>query len=663
MSRPAPEILWRPDANQVARTNLAAYEEWLERAHGRAFADYAALWQWSVDDLEGFWGSLWEYLGIRASVPYERVLGSRALPGAEWFPGSRLNFAEHCVAHGADDAVAILHASELRPLAELSRGELRAQVARAAAGLRALGVSEGDRVAAYLPNVPEAVVGLLACASLGAIWSSCSPDFGLRAVADRFTQIEPKVLLAVDGYRYAGRDFDRREVVASLLAQLPSVEHTVVIRYLDPVAPLDGIRSAHGWEELLALDPERPLQFAQVGFAHPLWVLYSSGTTGPPKAIVHGHGGVLLELMKVLVLHVDLHADDRILWFTTTGWMMWNFLVGGLTTDAGIVLFDGSPATPDLDRLWDLAETADVSILGVSAAYVSACMKGGVRPRRSRSLARLRAVGSTGSPLAPEAFDWLYAQLGPELWVFSTSGGTDVCTAFVGGVPTLPVTRGELQARSLGARIESWSPAGRPLVDEVGELVITAPLPSMPLFFWNDPDGSRYRTSYFDEFPGVWRHGDWIEITSRGTAIISGRSDATINRAGVRIGTAELYRSILTLDEIVDALVVDLPRTGTDGWMVLFVVLRPGVALADALVERVRARLRADCSPRHLPDEIRHVPEVPRTLSGKLLELPVKRILMGLPTDEALSRDALANPAALEPFEAYARSLGSTRTS
>ena len=663
MSRPTPEILWQPDPSQVARTNLAAYEEWLEQAHGRAFADYAALWQWSVDDLEGFWGSLWEYFGIRASAPYEHVLGSRALPGAEWFPGSRLNFAEHCVLRGTDDAVAILHASELRPLAELSRGELRAQVARAAAGLRALGVTEGDRVAAYLPNVPEAVVGLLACASLGAIWSSCSQDFGTRAVADRFAQIEPRILLAADGYRYAGRDFDRRGTVASLLEQLPSVEHTVVVRYLDPEASLAGVRGALDWDELLALDPERPLQFAQVGFDHPLWVLYSSGTTGPPKAIVHGHGGVLLELMKVLVLHVDLHADDRILWFTTTGWMMWNFLVGGLTTDAGIVLFDGSPATPDLDRLWDLTEAAGVSILGVSAAYVSACMKGGVEPRRGRSLARLRAVGSTGSPLAPEAFDWLYEQLGPKLWVFSTSGGTDVCTAFVGGVPTLPVTRGELQARSLGARVEAWSPEGQALVDEVGELVITAPLPSMPLRFWNDPDGSRYRASYFDEFPGVWRHGDWIEITSRGTAIISGRSDATINRAGVRIGTAELYRSVLTLDEVVDALVVDLPRAGTEGWMVLFVVLRPGQELGDDLVERLRTQLRADCSPRHLPDEIRQVPEVPRTLSGKLLELPVKRILMGQPTAEALSRDALANPTALEAFEAYARNLGSTRTS
>jgi acetoacetyl-CoA synthetase len=651
----APPILWRPDGDRIERATLTAYARWLEQTRGLDFPDYASLWEWSTTELEAFWASIWERFDVVASVPYERVLGSRAMPGAEWFPGARLNYAEHALRSGDSDEVAIRHASELRPLMEMTRGELREEVARLAGGLRALGVGPGDSVAAYLPNIPEAVAAFLACASIGAIWSSCSPDFGARSVIDRFQQIEPRVLLAVDGYRYGGKDFDRTGVLEELQGALPTVEHTVVLGYLGPDPGLEGLRDVVTWSELRAKGAGSPLAFEQLPFDHPLWVLYSSGTTGLPKAIVHGHGGILLETLKKMHLHVDLQADDRLFWFTTTGWMMWNFLVGGLTTDGSIVLYDGNPGSADLAVLWDLAEAAGVTCFGTGAAFIGSCQKAGLRPAEGRDLSALRSVGSTGSPLSAEGFSWVYDALGDEIWLFSTSGGTDVCTAFVGGVPTLPVYQGELQARALGARVEAWSPEGLPLIGQVGELVLTEPMPSMPLFFWGDTDGSRYRESYFEMFPGVWRHGDWIEITDRGTAIISGRSDATINRGGIRMGTSEIYRAVLTLDEVVDALVLDLPLPGTDGFMPLFVVLRDGADLDDDLIAMIRRRIREDCSPRHVPDVVEQVAEVPRTLSGKLLELPVKRILLGAAAETAVSRDALASPAALEPFEKMAR--------
>jgi acetoacetyl-CoA synthetase len=623
--------------------------------HGIETDGYHDLWRWSVENLEEFWRSIWEHFGVRASAPYERVLGSRTMPGAEWFPGARLNFAEHVFRDRDPGAVAVRHASELRPLAETSWGELEEDTRRVAAALRASGVGPGDRVVAYVPNLVEAVVAFLACASIGAIWSSCSPDFGARSVVDRFAQIEPRVLFAVDGYRYGGRDHDRLEVVRGLQDALPTLERTIVLGYLEAEPELGRLRAATRWEDFL-VEGAGALELEQVAFDHPLWVLYSSGTTGLPKAIVHGHGGILLELLKQLGLHVDLQADDRLFWFTTTGWMMWNFVVAGLLTEASVVLYDGNPGYPDLGALWRLAEEAEITTFGTSASYIAACMKDGVDPRAGRDLSRLRAVGSTGSPLSPDGFDWVYDRLGPDVWLFSTSGGTDLCTAFVGGVPTLPVYRGELQARALGAKVEAWNADGIPVVGEVGELVITEPMPSMPLRLWGDEDGSRYRASYFETYPGVWRHGDWIELTDRGTAIITGRSDATINRAGVRMGTAEIYRAALAVDEVVDALVVDLPRPGTQGFMPLFVVLRDGVELDEALVSRIRARIREDCSPRHVPDEIRAVPAIPRTLSGKVLEVPVKRILAGEPADTTLSRDALANPEALRPFEELARS-------
>jgi acetoacetyl-CoA synthetase len=649
-----PPVLWTPDEARVERATITRYARWLAQTRRVETSGYDELWHWSVAEIEAFWASIWDFFDVQSSEPYERVLGSRAMPGAEWFPGARLYYAEHVFRRRDPGAVAITHSSELRPLEETTWGDLHDRTRRVASALRASGVGPGDRVVGYLPNILEALVAFHACASVGATWSSCSPDFGVRCVVDRFAQIEPRVLLAVDGYRYGGRDHERLGVVRELQQALPSLERTVVLGYLDPEPSLGRLEATTSWDAFVAEGGEDPLWFAQVPFDHPLWVLYSSGTTGLPKAIVHGHGGILLELLKMLHLHVDMHADDRLFWFTTTGWMMWNFLSGGLLTEGSIVLYDGNPGHPDLGTLWALAEQSGVTCFGTSASFIASCMKARISPRDGRDLSRLEAVGSTGSPLSPDGFDWIYDRLGPNLWLFSTSGGTDLCTAFVGGVPTLPVYRGELQARALGAKVEAWSAEGRPVVGEVGELVITEPMPSMPIELWGDIDDTRYRASYFETFPGVWRHGDWIEITDRGTAIITGRSDATINRGGIRMGTAEIYRAVLAIDDVVDALVVDLVREGTQGYMPLFVVLRPGVQLDGDLVARIEARIREDCSPRHVPDEIRAVPSVPRTLSGKVLEVPVKRILSGEPAEKALSRDSLADPDALRPFEQLA---------
>ncbi len=635
---------------------MTRYMRWLERERGLAFGGYHDLWRWSVAELDEFWRTIWDYFAVEASAPPRAVLGAREMPGAEWFPGARLNYAQHIFRGKRDEEVAILHRSELRDLGQVTWGELREAVARCATGLRELGVGPGDRVVAYMPNVPETIVAFLASTSIGAIWSSCSPDFGARSVIDRFAQIEPKVLLCVDGYRYNGRDFDRREVVASLQAEMPTLARTVVLPYLDPAPGLSALGDAMLWQDLLAAGAAG-LEFEQVAFDHPLWVLYSSGTTGLPKAIVQGQGGILVEHLKKLALHVDAQAGDRVFWFTTTGWMMWNFLVSALLTEAAIVLYDGSPGHPDMGVLWDLAERTGMTCFGTSASYIAACMKAGVEPSSGRDLSRLTAVGSTGSPLSPEGFQWIYDHVGSDTWLFSTSGGTDVCTAFVGGVPILPVYRGELQARALGAKVEAFDKAGNSVVDQVGELVITEPMPSMPLYFWNDPDGSRYRASYFEMYPGIWRHGDWIEITSRGTAIIYGRSDSTINRQGVRMGTSEIYRAVLAVPEVADALIVDVPRPGTEGWMPLFVVLAEGATLDEALVGEIKRQVREQCSPRHVPDEVFEIPEVPRTLSGKALEVPVKRILMGTPPEQAASRDSLANPGALDYFVELAARL------
>ena len=623
-------LLWEPTEEARESAELTRYMRSLDRG----FTTYDELWRWSVEDLEGFWGSLWDWFEIRASKPYERVLAGAEMPGAKWFTGAELNYAEHVFRVARSGQPAIVYGGEDRPVAEVSWDELRDRVGRCAAGLRRLGVRRGDRVAAYMPNIPESVIALLATASIGAIWSSCAPEFGVPTVIDRFAQIEPKVLLAIEGYRYGGKDFDRRPQVEELERAIESLEHTVHV-------PSE-------WDELVS-EPAA-LEFEQVPFDHPLWVLYSSGTTGLPKAIVQGQGGILIEHLKKSRLHIDLSPGDRFLWFTTTGWMMWNFLVGGLLSGATIVLYDGNPGHPDMNALWRFAEAAGITVFGTSPGFIAGCQKAGVTPGEAADLGALKAIGSTGAPLPAEAFGWVYEQVKDDVWLFSTSGGTDLCTAFVGGCPLLPVHAGELQARALGAKVEAFDPEGHSLIGEVGELVITQPMPSMPLFFWNDPDGERLRESYFETYPGVWRHGDWIKITERGTAVISGRSDSTINRGGIRMGTSEIYSAVESLPEVLDSLVIDVPRDQGESVMPLFVVLREGEEVDDELVQAIRTRVREHCSPRHVPDKILAVDEVPRTLSGKKLEVPVKKILMGTPADEAASRDSLSNPKSLDYF-------------
>ncbi|MEP6694615.1 MAG: acetoacetate--CoA ligase, partial [Chloroflexota bacterium] len=644
------ETIWRPSEETIARANITRYMQWLARERELHLTSYQELWRWSVADLNGFWSSIWDYFTVRSSRRYERVLARDVMPGASWFPGAELSYAEHALAR-RDDHPALIARSETRGLDQsttVTYAKLAEQVAAVRAGLARLGVTRGDRVVAYLPNIPETVVALLATSSLGAVWSSCSPDFGTRAVVDRFSQLEPKVLFVVDGYRYGGRDFERTAELADIERALPSLKATIVLPYLHPDATPERTRSRMSWAELAS--QTAPLEFAQLPFEHPLWVLYTSGTTGLPKGLVHSQGGILLEHLKSLALHQDLGADDRFFWFTTTGWMMWNYMLGVLPLGGTAVLFDGSPAHPDMETLWRFAADVGVTYFGTSAAFVQACMKASVAPSRAGDLSRVRAVGSTGAPLSPEGFTWIVDALGRPVPVGSVSGGTDVCTAFLQSCPLLPVRAGELQCAALGAKVEAYSAEGKPVIGEVGELVITRPLPSMPVYLWNDADGARYRASYFDVFPGVWRHGDWIRFDRDGSAVIYGRSDATLNRGGVRMGTSEFYRIVEQLPEIKDSLVVEVG----DAELVLFVVLAPNTTLDDALRRRINETLRRELSPRHAPDRILAVPEIPKTLNGKKLEVPVKRLLMGQPIAGAVSEGAVANPASLGVLvEAY----------
>ena len=634
------EVLWTPPADVLETSRMGHYLTWLREQRGVDKAGYADLYDWSVTDLPAFWQSIWDYFEVRAYDQPTAVVPDQAMPGAKWFPGATLNWAEHVLRMPglADDDPVVLAYSQTRSPAMLTAAQLRDQVRRVAAGLRGLGVTKGDRVAAYAPNIPETYVLLLATASLGAIFSSCAPEFGTRSVTDRWTQIAPKVLFAVDGYQYGDKRIDRGEEVAAIRAALPSIEHVIMLE---------------DWDDLGGDDE---LTFEPVPFDHPLYVLYSSGTTGLPKPIVHGHGGILLEHLKMLALHHDLGPGDRFFWFTTTGWMMWNFLVSGPAVGAAIVLFDGNPGWPDLGALWRLADEAGVTYFGTSAPFLLACRKAGVQVP---PLPRLRGVGSTGAPLTAEGFAWVYAEVGSDLQLQSLSGGTDVCTGFVGGAPLLPVIAGVISCRALGAKVEAYDPAGHPVIGELGELVITAPMPSMPVGFWGDTDGSRYREAYFDVYPGVWRHGDWITIAADGTCVITGRSDATLNRGGVRLGTAEFYAVVEGLPEVLDSVVVHLEQEGNpNGELLLFVVLAGDRELDDALRGLIRRELRAALSPRHLPDEIHQVRAVPRTLSAKKLEVPVKRILTGTPVDAAAAKGALANPESLEAFEQYAKERG-----
>ena len=652
-------LLWEPPAELVENAAITRYMGWLKEEKDVSFEDYGGLWEWSVGDLEGFWGSLWEYFDVKASKPYERVLGSREMPGAEWFPGAELNYAEHVFRHAGDrpDEPALVHKSETRPLEETSWRELRGRTGSLAAGLKEMGVERGDRVVAYLPNVPEAVIAFLACASIGAIWSSSSPDFGAGSVVDRFKQIEPKVLIAADGYRYGGKDFDRTDVIARLQAEIPTLEKTVVLPYLSDDPDTSALENVVLWEDVLEEHEGADLTFEPVPFDHPLWVLYSSGTTGLPKAIVHSQGGILMEHLKMAYLQLDLGPEDRFFWFTTTGWMMWNLLVGGLLAGTTVLLYDGNPGHPDMNALWGFAEETGMTQFGTSASYLTGCMKAEIEPGKDFDLSALRGVGSTGSPLPPEGFAWVYEHVGKDVWLYSTSGGTDLCTAFVGGVPLLPVRSGELQARALGGRIEAFNEEGEPVIDEVGELVITEPMPSMPIYLWNDPEGERYRESYFDVYPGIWRHGDWIKVKSDGACVIYGRSDSTINRGGVRMGTAEIYSAVEKVDEVKDSLVVDIHKADGSAFMPLFVVLEEGVELDDDLKSRIKKSVRENASPRHVPNEILSVPEIPRTLNGKKLEVPVKKVLSGTAPEEAASKDSLSNPDSLDRFAELAQKI------
>jgi len=651
-------LLWEPSDELKQDSNISRYMQWLADERNLSFGSYNDLWEWSVTDLEGFWSSVWDFCGVVSSEPYEKVLAKREMPGSEWFPGAELNYAEHIFLGAQADEPAIVHKSEIRTLSEMSWDELREGVAAFAAGLRSLGVERGDRVVAYLPNVPEAVVAFLATASIGAVWSSCSPDFGASSVVDRFRQIEPKFLVTVDGYCYGGKDHDRMETVAGLQSEIPSLEHTVVVPYLNESPETDGLENAVLWGDLLDEHWETELTFERVPFDHPLWVLYSSGTTGLPKAIVQGHGGILLEHLKKADLHIDLGPGDRFFWFTTTGWMMWNMLVGGLLSGATALLYDGNPGYPDMNALWSFAEETGMTCFGTSASYITACMNAGIEPGRDHDLSALKSMGSTGSPLPPEGFGWAYEHVKKDLWLFSTSGGTDLCTAFVGGVPLLPVRAGELQARSLGAKVEAFGEDGSSLTDEVGELVITEPMPSMPLYLWGDENGEKYRDSYFDKYPGVWRHGDWIKVKPHGGCVIYGRSDSTINRGGVRMGTSEIYSAVEKVEEVADSLVVDVPKPGGNSFMPLFVVLEAGAELDDDLKGRIKRSIRDNASPRHVPNEIMAVPDIPRTLNGKKLEVPVKKILAGTSPEEAASRDSLSNPDSLDRFAELAGKLG-----
>jgi len=652
----SPPIVWTPDPAVAGASNLARFARYAAESTGIGFdaLEYGPLHAWSVDDLGAFWSTFADFAGIRFHDRADAALTAEVMPHARWFEGATLNYAEHALteAPGRGDAdVAVIFEREDGLSRTITYGELRDQVARARVGLVRAGVGIGDRVAAFAPNSIETLVTFLATASLGAIWSSCSPDFGAPAVLDRFSQIEPTVLLAVDGYRYGGRAFDVTATVEALMRGLPGLRQTVLVPYLDQDAHLDG---AVDWSGFTA--HPGPLAFEAVPFEHPLWVLYSSGTTGVPKAIVHGHGGIVLDHVKALGLHLDLGPGDRFLWFSTTGWMMWNYLVAGLLVGCTIVMYDGSPAHPDLGAQWRLVERHRITFLGLSAALVHACAKAGLEPARDSDLSSLRAVGSTGSPLSVESFEWIAGSVGAGLQINALSGGTDVCAAFLGGAPTVPVWLGEMSCAWLGVDAAAFDDGGRAVVGSVGELVLRKPLPNMPLMFWNDPDDERMLSSYFADFPGVWRHGDWVTTTPRGSFVITGRSDSTLNRGGVRMGTADFYAVVESRPGVRDSLVIDTGGAGgaDDGLLLCFLTLDGSADEADVVAD-LRGELRRRVSPRHVPDRFVVVGAIPRTLTGKKCEVPIKKILAGARPADALSREALADPEALEPFIAAAR--------
>ncbi|MBR9919466.1 MAG: acetoacetate--CoA ligase [Bacteroidetes bacterium] len=651
-----PPLLWEPDKDFRRKAHLTRYLKWLEAEKGHYFDNYDSLYQWSVTRIEDFWESLWEYFEIISHSPYKQVLSSREMPGCKWFEGSTLNYAEHIFREANEEFPAILFHSETVAPLEISWAELRSQVASMRHFLIGEGVKKGDCVAAYMPNIPEATIAFLAACSIGAIWSSCSPDFGVNSVVDRFSQIKPKVLFTVDGYQYNGKPYDRLAEVGSLCDALPDLQRTVLIPYLDPKADAGGLKSPIYWNDSFRGDaPE--LAFDPLPFDHPIWVLYSSGTTGIPKAITHSHGGVLLEHLKYLAFHNDVHRGEKFFWFSTTGWMMWNFLQASLLMGATAVIYDGSPGYPNLNALWKFADDIGMHHFGTSAPYLVACMKKELEPGKKFKLEALRSLGSTGAPLPPDAFRWIYDSVKKDLWLCSMAGGTDVCTAFVGGNPYEGVYEGEIQCRALGCALDAWDESGKPVVNDLGEMVITQPMPSMPIYFWGDENMKRYKSSYFEMYPGVWRHGDWIRLTDRGSLVIFGRSDATLNRQGVRIGTAEIYRGVNKVTEIKDSLIVNLELPGGKHYMPLFVVMQEGQELSEEIVTRLKKTLKAEYTPRHVPDEVILAPDIPYTISGKKLEAPVKKILLGMPVGKAANPDSMKNPGSLDFFIEFAKNM------
>jgi acetoacetyl-CoA synthetase len=645
-----PRLLWTPDEYFKANSNLSHYMTWLRINKNISFSDYQALWVWSVTDVAAFWESMWEYFDIIHEGTYTSVLQGK-MPQVKWFEGVRLNYAEHIFRKAQDQYPAIIFKTETGDSKTVSWKELTGTVTALQKFLKRQGIEAGDRIVGYLPCIPEASAALLACNALGAIWSSCSPDFGTNAVIDRFAQIEPKVLVAVDRYHYNGKSFDKNEVIKALTEALPTLKCVILIS--DSENP--SIDKKTVWWSEVTSDTEGKLEFVRVPFDHPIWVLYSSGTTGLPKAITHSHGGILLEQLKYGTFHNDFKPAERCFWYTTTGWMMWNYIHGSLLAGTTMVLYDGSPGYPDLNVLWKYTEEVAINHFGTSAGFILANLKGGIEPLKNFNLGSLRSIGSTGSTLPPEGFDWVYQHIKKDLWLTSMSGGTDVCSAFVGGNPLWPVYAGEIQCRALGCKLEAYNEDGKAVVDEVGEMVITEPMPSMPIYFWNDPDGQRYQESYFEMFPRIWRHGDWTQITPRNGVIIYGRSDATLNRAGVRIGTSEIYRAVDKVKEIKDSLIICIEKNDGEFWMPLFVVMNEGLSLTEELKKKINHTIRSEYSPRHVPDEVIAVPDIPYTISGKKTETPVKKVLMGKDPKEVVNAGSLKNPSSMDYFISLAQ--------